>query len=67
MGIKDFSSEQASLCEYTWEVVACIVITGKGRSGPDIWPETLNQGIGTEDMILITWYKEAIKQTKINP
>ena len=42
------------------------MITGKGRLGPDIWLETPNQDTGTEDMILITWYKEVIKQTKIN-
>ena len=67
MGIKNSSLEQASLCEYTWEVVACMVITGEERSSPDIWPETPNQGTGTEDMILTTWYKEAMKQTEINP
>ncbi len=67
MGIKDSLPEQASLCEYTWEIVACMVITGEGRSGPDIWPETSNQGTGTENMILTKWYKEAMKRRKINP
>ena len=67
MGIKDSLPEQASLCEYTWEIVACMVITGEGRSGPDIWPETPNQGTGTENMILTTWYKEAMKRREINP
>ena len=38
-----------------------MVITNEGRSGPNIWPETPNQGTGTEDMILITWYKKAMK------
>ena len=66
MGIKDFWPKQASLCEYTWEVIAYMVITGKRHSGPDIWLETPNQGIGTEDMILTIRYKEAIKRTKIN-
>ena len=61
MRIKDFSPEQASLCKYTWEVVAYMVIRGEGRSGPDIWPETPNQGIGTEDMIFTIWSKEAMK------
>lgn len=42
MDIKDFSPKQASLCEYTWEVVICIVITGEGRSDPDIQLETPN-------------------------
>ena len=36
MGIKDFSLEQASFCEYTWKVVTCMMIIGEGRSGPDI-------------------------------
>ena len=66
MGVKGFSPERASFYEYTWEVVACMVIIGEGRSGPNIWPETPNQGIGTEDMIYTTWYKEAMKWTKIN-
>lgn len=67
MGIKDFSPKQASFCEYTREVIVCMMITGKGRSGLDIWPKTPNQNTSTEDMIFITCYKEAIKQTKINP
>ena len=67
MGIKDFSPKQASFCEYTWEVVACMVIIGKGHLGSDIWPETPNQGTNTKGMILIIWYKEAIKQMEINP
>lgn len=67
MGIKNSSPEQASLCEYTWEVVACMVMTGEGRTGPDIWPETPNQGTGAEDMILITWSKEALKRRQSNP
>ncbi len=61
MGIKDSSSKQASLCEYTREVVTCMVMTGEGHSGLDIWPKTPHQGTGTEEMILITWYKEAMK------
>ncbi len=66
MGFKDFSPEQASLFEHTWEVVLCMVMTGDGRSGPDIWPETPNQGTSIEEMILTTWYKEAKKQSGIN-
>ena len=38
-----------------------MVITSEGRSSLNIWPETPNQGTGTEDMIFTTWYKEAIK------
>ena len=67
IGIKDCLTKQATFCEYTWEVIACMVITDKGRSGPDIWQETSNQGTGIEDMIFTTWYKEAIKQIEINP
>ncbi len=52
ISIKDFSPKHASLCEYTWEVVACMVMTGEERSGPDIWPETPNQGTSTEEIIL---------------
>ena len=54
MGIKDFALKQANFCEYSWEVCTYIVITSKGRSGPDIWPETLNQATSTEDMIPTT-------------
>ncbi len=67
MGIKDSSPKQTSLCKYTWEVIAFMVMTGEGRSGPDIWPETPNQATGTEKMILIIWYKEAMKRSGINP
>ena len=67
MGIKDFSLKQVSFCKYTWEFVAYIVIISEERSGPDIWPETPNQDTGTEDMILKTWSKKAIKQREINP
>ncbi len=67
MSIKDSLPEQASLCEHTWEVVACMVMTGEGRLGPDIWPKTPNQGTGTEEMILTIWYKEAMKRSEINP
>ena len=52
MAIKDSLPEYTSFCEYTWELIVCMVITGEGSSGPDIWLETPNQGTGTEDMIL---------------
>ena len=38
--IKDLTPTGRSLCEYTWEVVDCMILTSKGRLGPDIWPET---------------------------
>ena len=65
MGIKDFLPEKASLYKYTWEVVVYMVIIGKGHSGLDIWPRTLNLDIGIEDIILRTLYKKAIKQWKL--
>lgn len=67
MGIKDFSPKQIRLYEYSWDIVARMVMIGEVRSGPDIWPETFNQGTGTEEMILTTWYKEAMKQNRMNP
>ena len=45
-------------------MVACIVLTGKGRPGPDIWPETPEQAESTEDMIRSIWGKEAHWQSK---
>ena len=53
-----------SLCKYTWEVVACIVLTGKGGLGPDIWPETPEQAKSTKDMMRSIWNKEAHWQCK---
>ena len=54
MGIKDFLPKQTSLCEYTWELIVYIVITGEGNLGLDIWLKTLNQATNTEDIILIS-------------
>lgn len=44
-----------------------MVITSKGCSSLNIWPEILNQGTGIKNIILTTWYKKARKQTEINP
>ena len=66
MGIKDSLPKQANFCKYTWEVIAYMVITSKGRSGLDMWTEILNQGTSIEDIILTTWSKEAMKQKEIN-
>lgn len=44
-----------------------MIITSKEHSSPDIWPETPNQGTGSKDIILTTWYNKAMKQRKINP
>lgn len=38
-----------------------MVITDKGRSSLYIWLETPNQGTSSKDVILTTWYNEAIK------
>ena len=61
MGIKNSLLEQASLCEDTWEVVACMVITSKERLSLDIWPKTPNQTTDTKNIILTIWYKKAMK------
>lgn len=58
---QNFLPKQASLGEFIWEIVACMVITGKRRSGLNIWRETFNQGTVTEDIIFTIWYKKAIK------
>ena len=31
-----------------------MIMIGKGCSGPNIWPETLNHDTGTEEMIFTT-------------
>lgn len=51
MSIKNFWPEQASLYEYTREIVVYMVITSKGCLGQDIWPKTPNQGTTTKKMI----------------
>ncbi len=63
-GIKDLIPATCSLCEYTWEVVVCMVLTGKGRLGPDIWPETPQQAESIESMMRITWNTEALRRQK---
>ena len=55
-----------SLCGYTWEVVGYIVLTSKGRWGPDIWPETSQQAESTKNMMRSIWGKEAYWQCKIS-
>lgn len=62
MEIKDSLLIEASLCEYTWEVVACMKITSEGQVGPDMELEIQNQGTGTKNIIIITWFKEALCQ-----
>ena len=54
MGIKNFISATYSLCKYTWEVVSCMVLTGKWHLGPDIWPKTLKQAENIKSMMSTT-------------
>ena len=63
--IKNLTSAACSLYEYTWEVVVCMVLTGKRRLGLDIWPATPQQAESIESMIRITWNAEAMWQQKI--
>ena len=63
-GIKNSIPAAQSLCKYTWEVVACMVLTDKERLGPDMWPETPEQAESTEDMIRSIWGKEAHRRCK---
>ena len=50
-GIKDSIPATQSLCEYTWKVVAYMILTGKGRLGPNICPKTPEQAESIEDMM----------------
>ncbi len=43
-----------------------MVITSKEHSSLDIWLKTPNQSASIEEMIFITWYNEAMKQSRIN-
>ena len=51
LGIKDSIPAAQNLCKYTWEVVACMVLTAKERLGPDIWPKTPEQAESIKDMM----------------
>ncbi len=63
-GIKDSTPAACSLCEYTWEVILYMVLTGSGRLSPDIWPETPDQAEGTEEMMRTVWAEEAHRRRK---
>ncbi len=41
-----------------------MVLTGKGRLGPDIWPEIPQQAESTESMMRTTWNAEAMWRQK---
>ena len=64
LGIKDLILASRSLCKYSWEVVAYMVLTGKGHLGPDILPETPKQAESTKDIMRSIWGKEAHWQCK---
>ncbi len=57
-GIKNSTPAARSLCEYTWEVILCMVLTDDGRLGPDIWPETPDHAESTEEMMRTVWAEE---------
>ena len=59
LGIKDSIPAVRSLCQYTWEDVACMVLTSRICLGPDIWPETPEQAESTKNMMRSIWGKEA--------
>lgn len=50
---QNFLPKQASFYEYIWEVIAYILITGKGHLGPNIWLETPNTVTSNKDIICI--------------
>ena len=66
MGIKNFLPKQANFYKYTLEIVVYMVIIDRNCSDLDIWLKVLDQDTNTEDIILISWSKKAIKQQKIN-
>ena len=49
-----------SLCKYAWEIDVCMVLTGKGCLGQDIWPETPQQAESMESIMRTMWNTEAI-------
>ena len=38
-----------------------MLLTGKDRLGPDIWPETLQQAKSTKSMMRAAWNTEAMR------
>lgn len=44
-----------------------MMIIDKRHLSLDILPDLLNQDTSTKKIIFIIWYKDAIKQSKINP
>lgn len=57
--IKDLTPTASSLTKFPEKVIVCMILTSKGRLGPDIWPETEDQVKGTEDIMRKIWAKKA--------
>lgn len=57
--IKDLIPAACNLCKYIWKVILYIVLIDDGRLGLDIWPETLDQAKGIEEMMRTIWVGEA--------
>ena len=49
--IKNLTSAACSSYKHTWEVMVCMILTGKRRLGADIWPKTLQQGKKTKNIM----------------
>ncbi len=43
-----------------------MVLTGNGRLGPNIWPESPDQAKGTEEMMKTVWAEEAYRRRKVS-
>ena len=54
LGINNSILVSRSLCDYTWEIYVYMVLIGKERLGPDIWPEIPQQAESIKSMIRIT-------------
>ena len=62
--MKDLMPAAQRLYEYTWEVVAYMILIGKEHLGPDIWPETPEQAKSTKNIMRSICGKKAHWQYK---
>ena len=51
MGIRDLTPTICTICKHTWEIMVYMILTSKGRLGPDIWSETFQQVESTEHIL----------------
>lgn len=65
MGFKDSRPAAYSLCKYSEEIVACMVLTDKRRLGLDIRQETPKQAKSIGSMISTMWNMEIIRWQKV--